>query len=113
MPKPTTESLAAVAPQALRDLAANLRALGKEALADAAGRLQEQAPLAALWVAELHAARAVKDDAKLDELEATLDVLSADVAFAVADLGVRSQVEVESVLKLLGGTVLAAAAAAV
>jgi uncharacterized protein len=111
---PDEAALKKAIPNAIKDLADNLRDLGKEQLAAAVPYLEQQAPLAAHWSLELRDAKARGDDAAQDELERTLEVMAADAVIVLAKAGVKAQTVgengVATVLKLLGTTLLAAVA---
>jgi hypothetical protein len=106
----------AAAKDAATTLAANLTALGKSELADAALRMEEFAPAAARWEAGRLQAKAAGDDAKLDQLDRDFDVLAADAVERLADAGVLTQSEGEkfagTLLSLAGKLTLAAVVAA-
>jgi hypothetical protein len=89
---------------------------GKSELVGAVDALQQFSPAAARWHVEQAEAQAAGDDAKLDALDRTFEVLEADAAAVLVEAGVMAQSEAESsvgdVLKILGKFIVGAAIAA-
>jgi hypothetical protein len=114
--KPTEESLQGAWGFACADAAQHFAALGKSELVAVVNELQQFSVPSARWVIERNEARAAGDDAKLDALDRTFELLEADGVAVLVEAGVMAQSEAETfsgvVLKTLGRFVVAAAIAA-